>query len=106
MENIDANALEALRRQRRIELVDVRTEQEVRRGMISGARHIPLQELPSRLQEIPRDRPVVFYCQSGARSMQAGAFLASRGWAEVYNLRGGVQAWVRDGLPMASPEAT
>lgn len=106
MDNIDGNTLEALRRERDIELIDVRTDQEVLRGMIGGARHIPLHLLPARYQEIPRDRAVVFYCQSGARSMQAGQFLAAQGWPEVYNLAGGLQAWVRTGLPIASPQAT
>jgi rhodanese-related sulfurtransferase len=106
MENIDASTLEALRREREIELIDVRSDQEVLRGVIQGARHIPLHLLPSRYQEIARDRPVVFYCQSGARSMQAGQFLTARGWPEVYNLSGGVQGWLRNGLPMTSTETS
>ena len=106
MEIIDGNALEALRRERDVELIDVRTDQEVLRGMIAGARHIPLHLLPTRYQEIQRDRPIVFYCQSGARSMQAGQFLVSQGWPDVYNLAGGLQGWTRLGLPVASPEAS
>lgn len=104
VDSIDAPGLEALRKDSRCELVDVRTEEEVRRGIIAGARHIPLHLLPARYQEISRDLPVVFYCQSGARSMQAGAFLVARGWARVYNLSGGLTAWLRSGLPVTSPE--
>jgi rhodanese-related sulfurtransferase len=106
MESIDCTALQALRGERDVELIDVRTDQEVLRGMIAGARHIPLHLLAARYQEIPRDRPVVFYCQSGARSMQAGHFLMAQGWPEVYNLAGGLQGWIRLGWPVASPEAT
>ncbi|HWQ40009.1 MAG TPA: rhodanese-like domain-containing protein [Burkholderiales bacterium] len=104
VENIDISALDALRREGQIELVDVRTDQEVSRGIIAGARHIPLHVLPARYEEIPRDRPVVFYCQSGARSLQAGSFLAAKGWRRVYNLSGGLLAWLRSGLPVTQPE--
>lgn len=101
--NIDPLGLDEMRRTRSCELIDVRTDEEVQRGMIAGARHIPLHALASRLQEITSDCPVVFYCQSGARSMQASAFLAGKGYFPVYNLTGGVMAWARSGLPLVSP---
>jgi rhodanese-related sulfurtransferase len=103
IEGIDPHTLEAWGREKSIELIDVRTDEEVRRGLIEGARHIPLHSLPSRYQDIARDKPVVLYCQSGARSQQAGAFLSARGWPQVYNLSGGVTAWLRSGRPIAQP---
>ncbi len=106
VDSIDPPGLQALRLDGRLELVDVRTEDEIRRGMIAGALHIPLHLLPSRYQEICRDVPVVFYCQSGARSMQAGAFLATKGWSRVYNLSGGLAAWLRGGLPVTTPQGS
>jgi rhodanese-related sulfurtransferase len=106
VENINAETLNGWAREKSIELIDVRTDEEVRRGVIAGARHIPLQALPARVEEVARDRPVVFYCQSGARSMQAGAFLLSRGWKQVYNLTGGLLAWSRSGLPVVQFEAS
>lgn len=81
-------------------LVDVRNPDEIARGVIAGARHIPLGSLPQRLGELEADRPVIFYCQSGMRSAQASAFLAARGWLQVSNLAGGVLAWSREGLPL------
>lgn len=99
---IDSQSLIALRSERGCELIDVRTDQEILRGTIDGARHIPLHLLPQRFAEIGHDRAVVFFCQSGARSMQASAFLADRGWTEVYNLSGGITAWARLGLPIAT----
>jgi len=104
VENIDAEGLEALRLNGGFELIDVRTDDEIRRGIIAGARHIPLHLLGARYPEIGRDRPVVFYCQSGARSMQAGAFLVAKGWPRGYNLSGGLSAWLRNGLPVLPPE--
>lgn len=82
-------------------LVDVRTDPELARtGVIEGAVHIPLQTLPQRMGELDQAQPLVIYCQSGARSAQACAFLAARGFDEVFNLRGGILAWAREGHPL------
>ena len=68
-----------------------------------GARLIPLGELDERIGEIPRDRPVVVYCRTGQRSMQAALRMAEAGFGQVANLRGGMVAWaaeVEPGLPV------
>ena len=81
------------------QLVDVRTPEEVEAGRIAGSKHIELEELPSQAHEIERERPVVFYCRSGARSaMATGAFRAA-GY-DAYNLDGGLLEWVERGLPI------
>jgi rhodanese-related sulfurtransferase len=98
--NIDPLRLQELQSQAGLLLVDVRTDQEVGRGMIPGARHIPLHLLPERLDELDPAPVVVFYCQSGARSAQASAFASSRGGREIYNLAGGILAWAGRGLPL------
>ncbi|MHB8253644.1 MAG: rhodanese-like domain-containing protein [Acidiferrobacter sp.] len=81
-------------------LVDVRTPTEVARGAIPGARSIPLHLLPLNAGVLDKDRSVVFYCQSGGRSSQACAYLHQQGYGKLYNLRGGIMAWVRNGLPL------
>jgi rhodanese-related sulfurtransferase len=81
-------------------VVDVRTAGEVSRGTIGGARHIGLSTLPARLSEFDSDAPVVVICQSGARSAQACAYLAQRGFGWASNLGGGIAGWVRAGLPL------
>lgn len=85
-----------------IHLIDVRTESEVSAGIIDGAIHIPLHLLPIRAHEIPQDKPVVVYCRSGARSAQACAFMASKGYENMHNLSGGISAWARAGKPIGS----
>ncbi|MBI5329250.1 MAG: rhodanese-like domain-containing protein [Betaproteobacteria bacterium] len=85
-----------------IHLIDVRTEGEVARGVINGAIHIPLHLLPLRSNEIPQDRPVVIYCNSGARSAQACAFMSAKGFNNMHNLAGGIMAWARAGKPLSS----
>ena len=85
-----------------IDLIDVRTPAEVARGAIPGARNIPLHLLPMREHELGTAQHVVFYCQTGARSAQACAFLAARGRRNIYNLRGGIRAWLHSGQPAAA----
>ncbi|HEY2862504.1 MAG TPA: rhodanese-like domain-containing protein [Casimicrobiaceae bacterium] len=82
-------------------IVDVRTAPEVARGTITGATHIELSTLPARHPELDRDSPVVFICQSGARSGQACAYLAQRGFTHACNLAGGIAGWMSAGMPLS-----
>jgi rhodanese-related sulfurtransferase len=81
-------------------VIDVRTPAEVARGTISGALHIELSTLPARLSELDSDASVVVVCQSGARSAQACAYLAERGFRRACNLGGGIAGWMQAGLPL------
>lgn len=99
---IDVATLEQWRTQgQALRLIDVRTPAEIARGGIEGAEPLPLHLIPLRLSELTGvDGKLVFYCQSGARSAQACAFLAQHGVSEVYNLQGGIMAWVGSGRPL------
>lgn len=70
-------------------VVDVRTQKEYLQGHLRDALHIPVDELRARLKEIPRNGPVLVYCQSGHRSYVAQQILRNLGWADVRNLLGG-----------------
>ncbi len=82
-----------------IELIDVREQYEWEAGRIPGAKHIELERLASRADELPRDRPVVFQCRLGARSAMATEAFRASGF-EAYNLTGGINAWADRGLPL------
>ena len=82
-----------------VELVDVREQYEWEAGRIAGARHIELERLAARAEEIDRARPVVFQCRLGARSAMATAAFRAAGW-NAFNLSGGIQAWAEAGLPL------
>jgi phage shock protein E len=70
-------------------IVDVRTPAEFADGAYPGAANIPLSVLPARMHELePKDRPVVLYCTSGARSGQAARLLKQAGFADVVNAGG------------------
>jgi rhodanese-related sulfurtransferase len=98
--NIGVPELQAMLDKGGICLVDVRTDAEIARGHIGGAEKLPLHLLPLRLQELDRAKPTVFYCQMGGRSAQAAGFAAAQGFAEVYNLQGGITAWAQSGGPI------
>lgn len=72
-------------------LLDVRTPAEYGGRHIEGAVNIPVDEVRARLSEIPRDKPVVVYCQSGGRSAAAASTLREAGY-EVHDL-GPIDAW-------------
>ncbi|MEQ1556039.1 MAG: rhodanese-like domain-containing protein [Gallionella sp.] len=82
-------------------LLDVRTDAEVARGKIPQGDSLPLHLIPLRLNELDKNATTVFYCQMGGRSAQAAAFAAANGFADVYNLQGGITAWAHAGLPIA-----
>ncbi len=78
-----------------IALVDVREEHEHEAGNLGGT-HIPLGTLMDEADRIPRDKPVVLYCRTGARSAAAVMQLESRlGFDNLYNLKGGILAYAR-----------
>ena len=76
-----------------VTLVDVRNRSEWEAGHLPHALHIPLGHLAARLAEIPRDRPIVVQCQSGARSAIAASHLQRLGVVDVHDLLGGFQRW-------------
>lgn len=85
-------------------LLDVRTPAEAARGGISGARNIPLHLLPVIVEELDPGASLVLYCHSGARSAQGCAYLMTRGYSKVYNLRGGILSWAQSGHFLAPIE--
>lgn len=100
--NLTVLELQSMLREGGLRLLDVRTDAEIARGRIPQGEPLPLHLLPLRLSELDKYAVTVFYCHMGGRSGQAAAFAAANGFAEVYNLQGGITAWVRAGLPIAS----
>lgn len=83
-----------------VQVLDVREQSEWDHAHIDGAVHIPLMEIPQRLDELPTGRTVVV-CKVGGRSAQAVAYLAHQG-LDVVNLDGGMLEWAEAGRPMVS----
>jgi rhodanese-related sulfurtransferase len=70
-------------------ILDVRTREEAGYGTLKGAVVIPVDELRSRLKELPKNRKTVVYCRAGQRGYIASRILTQNGFTEVYNLTGG-----------------
>lgn len=86
-----------------LQIVDVREPDEWQAGHIRAARHIPMDELPGRLDEIDRDQPVVTVCRSGSRSGKMADFLREHGY-DAQNMEGGMRAWDDADLPLVSAD--
>ncbi|SES63191.1 Rhodanese-related sulfurtransferase [Salinibacillus kushneri] len=73
-------------------IIDVREQEEVQQGMIKGARHIPLQQIPESLDQLEKNEEYVLVCRSGRRSYNASQYLQEQGY-NVRNMVGGMLNW-------------
>lgn len=83
-------------------LLDIRSAGEIIQGVLPDAVHMPMHLIPLRISELPRDKAVILYCHSGARSYHACTYLAQQGLENVINLRGGILGWARSGFQVAA----
>lgn len=77
-----------------LQLIDVREHDEVIYGMIEGARHIPMNQIPVRMEEIDPDVQTVLICRSGARSERVREYLNQNGYSNCLNMEGGMIDWM------------
>ncbi|MGD8912427.1 MAG: rhodanese-like domain-containing protein [Candidatus Thiodiazotropha sp.] len=87
-------------------LLDIRSEGEVAQGMLAHAEHLPMHLIPMKINELPKDKAIVLYCHSGARSYHACAYLAQQGFTNAINLRGGILGWAKSGFQLAAKLAS
>jgi rhodanese-related sulfurtransferase len=76
-------------------LLDVREPWEVATASIADCVSIPMRDIPARSEELDDEAPIVCICHHGARSASVGMFLESRGFTQIFNLQGGIDAWSR-----------
>ncbi len=87
---------EKLKREpKQVMLLDVREPDERELAAIEPSLHIPMRDVPQRLAELPNDREIVVYCHGGTRSAMIAGFLEAKGYRDVANLSGGIDAWSR-----------
>ena len=79
-----------------VQLLDVREPVELQLASLPGVVHIPMREVPTRLDDLDRKKPIVVVCHSGQRSRHVAGFLLANGFERVYNLAGGIDAWSVD----------
>jgi rhodanese-related sulfurtransferase len=103
---IDAQTLKRRFDAGEVQVVDVREQHEWDAGRIPGdVRHIDLAALTGQAASISQDKPVVFQCRLGSRSLMAAQAFRASGY-EAYSLTGGLQAWHDAGLPLDPPDGT
>src|SRR5207247_1023114 len=81
-----------------VELLDVRLDHEWEAGRIPGARHVEVNDLPARADQLGREARLVLYCHTGNRSGLAADALRSAGF-DASSLDGGIEAWEQEGHP-------
>jgi hydroxyacylglutathione hydrolase/adenylyltransferase/sulfurtransferase len=81
------------------QVVDVREPYEREAGYVAGTRHIELQHLASHADSLDRDRPVIFYCRAGSRSLMAAQAFRRAGY-DAYSMAGGLVEWAGEGRPL------
>src|SRR5215207_3661454 len=84
-------------------LLDVREDDEWQRGHAPGAQHIPMGQIPSRMNEINATASLFVVCQAGGRSQRVAQYLARNGYAPV-NVSGGMLAWAGAGRPVITDD--
>jgi len=83
-------------------VLDVRENHEVALCAIPGAVHIPMQEVPHRLEELDTKARTVVYCHHGMRSHAVASYLLEQGFEDVANLAGGIDGWAQTVDPMVT----
>ena len=88
-------------------LLDVRSAAEFKEGFIGEANNVSVTELTANMNKLPKDKekPLLVYCLTGARSGRAASMLTKAGYTQVFNLAGGINAWKSAGLPVATLKA-
>jgi rhodanese-related sulfurtransferase len=87
--------LEKIAKGDNLELIDVREDEEVAFGIVPGAKHIPMGEIPARMDEFSQDKEYIFICRSGRRSENVCYYLQEQGYKCV-NMIGGMLEWEGD----------
>ena len=81
-------------------LLDVRKESEVKEGALTNSKNIVYDDsFGKKLSGLPKDAPIFIYCKGGVRSAKAAEILEEKGFKEVYQLKGGLDAWKEAKLP-------
>lgn len=86
-----------------VQLLDVRTPEEVAQGAIAGAGHIDIYdpEFDNKLSQLDKTKPVAVYCAAGGRSAKASMKLKELGFQKIYDLKGGYRGWQQAGFPVS-----
>ncbi|NPA34197.1 MAG: rhodanese-like domain-containing protein [Chlorobi bacterium] len=102
IENVTVEKFKELVENGACELIDVRTPKEYAEGHIKGAKNIDFYspDFDKKISELPKDKVYCVYCRSGRRSLLSAQKMAQMGFKKIYNLQGGINAWIQSGNPV------
>jgi rhodanese-related sulfurtransferase len=83
-----------------LQIVDVRSPEEFRQGALPGSVLIPFWDFMKGRYDLPKDKPLLLVCAVGGRSLAVGQLLSTKGYREIYNLKGGLDAWIEQRVPL------
>lgn len=95
-QDVSVNEAKQLIDENKVVVIDVRTQEEFQEGHIPNAKLLPLQEIEKRLEELDKDETYLIVCRSGNRSAEASEILTNNGFANIYNMTGGMGSWTYD----------
>ncbi len=80
--------------------VDVRTAEHFKAGTIPQARNVPVADIDSKASTLPKDKPIIVFCDQGRESARIAGALRKQGFAQAVSLQGGLRTWADAGLPL------
>ncbi|TRM11481.1 rhodanese-like domain-containing protein [Lentibacillus cibarius] len=92
--NITVQEAKAKFKDHNVQFIDVRTPGEYKANYRKPFKNIPLSELPKKINTLDKEKEVVVICQSGMRSTKAAKTLQKQGFEKIYNVKGGMNAWI------------
>lgn len=103
--DVDANGAIALMDEKGLITLDVREVKERKAGFIANDTHLPLATVKNKLGDLDKSKKILVYCRSGGRSTHIAGLLTRNNFEQVYNLKGGFQAWKKANLPIQKTKA-
>jgi len=81
--------------------LDVRSHEAFKAGSIPQSRHVAAADIQSKLNTLPKDKPIIVVCEQGRDSARVAGMLRKQGYTEAVNLEGGLRAWIQAGMPLS-----
>lgn len=100
--NVSPSQAVLLMNRNKIQVLDVRTEEEYRQGHIKDAKNIPVADLANQIKSLEKykEKPILVYCGQGMRSKTACTILKTQGFNQLHHLLGGINAWIDAKMPI------
>ena len=97
---IDTNEAISLMDNKNLIIIDVRTEKERKKYHIAGDIHIPINQIKNKINVLDKNKKILLYCNKGMLANNSARLLTRHQFTQVYSLKNGIQAWIKNNLPI------